>query len=741
LLEALLNSLAGTHWLAAGGAATGLSGLLAALHFRHRALAADARWRRSESLIENLAEGVYRSSLDGRQISANRALVKLNGYDTEAEILASVKQIATEWYVDPHRREAFREQLLRDGHVEDFVSEIFRHKSRERIWITESARLVRDDDTDAPLFYEGSVRDITETVKRLNLEAQFRKLTSRLPVGLFQFLRRRDGNHDVLYLSEGCPRISGIPVEEQTANPAVFTELVLAEDRDGYLSALQRSIETLAPWDCEFRIVARDGTEKWVRINALPEEQNGEITWYGYIADITLRKRQEIEIEELAYFDPLTRLPNRRLFLKRLAQSIEERRLNGCRGALLFIDLDNFKTLNDTQGHDRGDELLVQVASRLRTCVRDGDLVARLGGDEFVIILDEPDQDAASATQRAISVSNRVLAELNRGFEIGDLHHTGSASIGLVVYDGSHQRADEVLKHADIAMYQAKAAGRNGVALFDPAIMSREAERYQLLVELREALAKQQLLLHYQPQVDFNGRVVGAEALLRWNHPRLGLVRPDLFIALAEQHGLMHEVTRVVFEQGLSALARWQRQDATAHIRLSLNVGVQSFASEGFVAVVEDALRMHGIGPGRLTLELTEHVMAKDFGLVADRMNAIKRLGVRLSLDDFGTGYSSLAYLKQLPFDEVKIDGGFVTDIEDSENDRALVKTILAMARTLGLISVAEHVENVRQEAFLRAFGCDVLQGHFYSRAVPEDDFLALCGAARVEGDRQPLIA
>jgi len=737
LLSSVLDLGGSKDWLITANVI--LSALLIAWILRFRGLLnqANRERRHNEDLIENLSEGIYRSSPDGQQLRANKALVKLNGFDTEAEMLEGVKDIGKEWYVEPGRREQFREILRRDGKVEDFVSEIWRYKTRERIWISESARLVYDTGGN-PQFYEGSVREVTETVNRLSQEEQFQKLTRRLPVGLFHFVKRADGVFQTLYLTESASRISGIPIAEQISNPACFSDLVFREDLEIYYESLALSAETHVPWDCEFRIKARDGVEKWVRINAHAEASNGEIAWFGYISDISARKRQEMEIEELAYFDPLTKLPNRRMFLNRMAQALSVCNRRKDHASLLFIDLDNFKTLNDTQGHDMGDALLIQVAARLRGCVRGHDLVARIGGDEFVIIIEEAEADQARATLRAITTANRVLSELNRGFEIGELHHTGSASIGVVVFDGSHMRADEILKRADIAMYEAKAAGRNGMALFDPATMSRESERYELLNDLRVAFADKNLELHYQPQVDFNGRVTGAEALVRWNHPTKGRIGPDRFVALAEQHGLNDELTRFVFNSGLSALAGWQSDPQMAHLRLALNVSVQSFSSDGFVSMVGELLSLYGIEPSRLTLELTEHVMAKDHLRVAQRMAEIKQLGVRLSLDDFGTGYSSLAYLKQLPFDEVKIDGGFVKDIENSENDRALVKTILAMARTLGLTAVAEHVENVRQESFLRAYGCDFLQGYFYSRAVPEADFRAMFNGARDEAVRQP---
>jgi len=299
-----------------------------------------------------------------------------------------------------------------------------------------------------------------------------------------------------------------------------------------------------------------------------------------------------------------------------------------------------------------------------------------------------------------------------------------SASVGVVVFDGAEQQADDILKRADVAMYQAKAAGRNGVALFDPRAMDREKARYQMLQDLRSAANSGQLRLHFQPQLDHERRVVGAEALVRWHHPTLGMVLPSQFIPLADQFGLNMELCPAILEQGLAALSRWQRHPKLSQLRLAMNIGVQCFANDQFVPMVKGAIDRHDVDPTMLTFELTEHVMARNHAQVASRMREIKRLGLRLSLDDFGSGYSSLALLRRLPLDEIKIDGAFVTDIEESDEDRALVRTILAMSRTLKLRAVAEHVESIQQEAFLRAFGCDAFQGFLYSPAMCEDEFL-----------------
>ena len=703
-----------------------LSVLLGLWMLRYRRLWLKANHEKTNTLelIENLTEGIYRSSIDGRQLRANRALVRLNGFDTEEQMLREVRDIAQDWYVDPGRRDEFRRILKEKGKVENFVSEIYRYKTRERIWITESARLVHDDKTGKPLYYEGSVREITETVEKLKLEAMFQKLTSQLPGGLFQFIRHKGGAFTVPYVSSGFRAISGF--HDGYPPQDVFLNLLHKDHREPFIRTLRESGVNLTPWDAEFRIHSLDGIEKWVRVAATPEAIEDGVIWHGYVTDISQRKRNETAIEKLAFYDPLTELPNRRMFLERMANAVESCKANGGHGALLFIDLDNFKTLNDTMGHDTGDIFLTQVAERLSGCVGDHGMVARIGGDEFVIVLEFPEGGQPVATRQAIVTANKVLAAMRKEFQLGILDHRSSASVGVVVFDGACQGPEEVLKNADLAMYNAKFSGRNNVAFYDPMSMSGETERYRLLSDLKKVLSdtNDQLQLHFQPQVDDRGQVIGAEALLRWSHPEHGTMLPGRFMLMAEQFGLSGDIGEIVLAKAIATLSEWQKSDVCAGLRLAVNVSTQPLSSDGFVPYLATLLKEYSVDGSRLTLEVTEHVMAKDQRLIALRMNDLKALGVRLSLDDFGTGSSSLAQLKRMPFDEIKIDGSFIADIEKGENDRALVKTMLTTAQTLGLTAVAEHVENMRQEAFLRAFGCDVFQGFHYSPALEADAFV-----------------
>lgn len=724
IFATLVEAGTSNEWLTAANAI--LSALLVLWMVRNRNLYRRSRVEQANQrdLIENLSEGIYRSLPNGKQLSANKALVRLSGYESEAEILAASEDFGKESYVEPGRRDEFRAILKRDGFVEDFVSEIYRHKTRERIWITESARLVRDAKTGKPLYYEGSVREITEMMNRLKAEELLSKLSSQVPGGLFQLVRQADGSYAIPYASRGFRTIFALDDDEHPGSPRHLLKMVHPADRAALTGALGASRTTMEPLDLEFRATARDGKAKWLRLSAKPETIDGGVIWHGYVNDISVRKKNEMEIEKLAFYDPLTGLPNRRMFMDRMGKAVARCGERGGCGALIFIDLDNFKTLNDTRGHDVGDDYLTQVARRLKGCVRADDTVARIGGDEFVIILEGVSEDSANAARIAIMTANKVLSAMRDDFEVGQFSHRSSASVGVVVFDGKNERPEEILKHADIAMYQAKAAGRDGVALYDHLSMSPESERYRLLNDFKSALSTDALELHFQPQMDDNGRIVGAEALCRWRHPEHGTLLPERFVPLTEQFGLIREFGNVVLAKGVAELARWRENEATVGLRLAVNVNVQSFSCEDFVLNLAALIRRHEVDASLLTLELTESVMAKDRKLIARRMNELKQLGVRLSLDDFGSGYSSLAHLKRLPFDELKIDGSFIADIESGESDRALVKSILGTARTLKLTAVAEHVENVRQEAFLRAFGCDFFQGYLYSPALVGDAFI-----------------
>lgn len=442
--------------------------------------------------------------------------------------------------------------------------------------------------------------------------------------------------------------------------------------------------------------------------------------------DITARKEAEAEIERLAYFDYLTHLPNRRLMLERLHVALASAERHRRHGALLFIDLDNFKTLNDTRGHKVGDLMLVEVARRLLACVRTEDCVARLGGDEFLVMLGDLSDDAEEAAAQAEVVGEKILGQLRSPYELEGRDHHFTASIGICLFSGCTDGEDELLKRADAAMYRAKNAGRNSIRFFDPAMQASLEARAVLEGDLRHALPEQQLLLHFQPQVTSGSKIIGGEALLRWSHPERGMVSPLQFITLAEETGLIVPIGIWVLETACIQLKRWEASPATAGLQLSVNVSARQFHQRDFVQQVTDLVRHSGINPERLKLELTESIVLDNVAEAIEKMHALKSIGVRFSMDDFGTGYSSLSYLKRLPLDELKIDQTFVRDIITDPSDAVIVQTIIGMAHNLGLQVIAEGVETEDQRAFLSLHGCDTCQGYLFSRPVPLPDFEAL---------------
>jgi len=445
------------------------------------------------------------------------------------------------------------------------------------------------------------------------------------------------------------------------------------------------------------------------------------------VQDITLRKQSEEEIHRLAFYDSLTQLPNRRLLHERMLQSMAISARSGKHGAVMFIDLDNFKTLNDTQGHDVGDLLLKEVAQRLSRNVREGDTVARLGGDEFVVALESLNSLAQDAATQAEMIAEKIRNELSQPYLLNGFEHISSPSIGVSLFRGHQSSLDEVLKQADLAMYQAKSTGRNRVCFFDPAMQAEMEYRAELEKDLRASLRFQQLMLYYQMQVDESGTIIGAEALIRWQHPTRGMVSPAQFIPLAEEIGMILPIGDWVIEQACAQLKRWEMDPVMRKIRLSVNVSPRQLSQPYFVEQVKDAIEKSGIRTSQLKLELTESFILHDVEEAIEKMQELNRIGIRFSMDDFGTGYSSLAYLTRLPLEQLKIDQSFVRDIAGDKNSRVMVRTIINIANNFGLEVVAEGVETDEQLAFLRQFGCNKFQGYFFGKPVPLPEFERLC--------------
>ena len=465
---------------------------------------------------------------------------------------------------------------------------------------------------------------------------------------------------------------------------------------------------------------------EWLTITAVVGK-DGKIT--NYICaffDITERKQAEDKIHNLAFYDPLTQLPNRRLLFDRLQQAVITSARNKTSAALLFIDLDNFKILNDTRGHDIGDMLLIEVGRRLQTCLRESDTLARLGGDEFVVLLEGLSEDGTQAAIQARGVVEKALQVINQPYWIKDIEQHSTSSIGVSMFSNSGQKLEDLLKQADTAMYAAKKAGRNTLRFFDPAMQETLELRSQLEAGMRKAIQNDEFRLLYQVQVDSGQRNVGAEALIRWEHPEQGRVSPGQFIPIAEETGMILPIGLWVLQTAGRQLKEWERDPLTRDLLLAVNVSARQFRQSGFVRQVSEVVEQNGIDPSRLKIELTESTVLENVADTIEKMHALKSIGVRFSMDDFGTGYSSLAYLTQLPLDQLKIDQSFVRNIGTKSSDAMIIQTIIGMANNLGIEVIAEGVETEAQREFLLGAGCKLFQGYLFGRPVPLETFAQL---------------
>ncbi len=526
----------------------------------------------------------------------------------------------------------------------------------------------------------------------------------------------------VLFWNRSAERLYGWTPEEAMGQ---CISHLLYDDVTVYQQAIHHVL-ALGEWSGEFIQHRKDGSTLTVEAHwtLVRDEHGNPKSILAINTDITQRKVTELQIQKLAFFDPLTNLPNRVRLVDRLQHALMASARSRRGGALLLIDLDNFKTLNDTLGHDKGDLLLQQVARRLTACVRETDTVARLGGDEFVVMLEQLGTSAQEVAMQSRTIAENVLNALNQPFNLTGYEHRATCSIGIAPF-GQAQGVGELLKRADLAMYQAKTAGRNTLRFFDPDMQQAMTARAALESDLRQALSHNEFLLHWQPQVGGQGEVLGVEALLRWKHPRRGMVSPAVFIPLAEETGAILGLGRWVLEAACAQLAAWATRAETAELTIAVNVSVLQFRHPDFVDQVLAVLDSAGANPRRLKLELTESLLVNDMEETVTKMAALKHRGVCFSLDDFGTGYSSLYYLKRLPLDQLKIDQSFVRDLLSDPNDAAIVRTIVALAHSLGLHVIAEGVENEAQQQFLAEHGCHAYQGYLFSRPLAADQLQA----------------
>ena len=577
------------------------------------------------------------------------------------------------------------------------------------------------DASGKPLRSVGAVQDVTE--QHLAAE-QLRIAAATFETQEAIAITDRDAN--ILRVNRAFEALSGYSAEEMIGqNPRILQS---GRHDAAFYRAMWSDLLSTGKWSGEIWDKRKNGEiyPKYMTITAVCDDHHQVTHYVAVSSDISERKQAEADIHQLAFYDPLTNLPNRRLLLDRLQQAMAVSMRSGRHGALLFMDLDHFKAVNDTQGHAMGDLLLVEVAHRLQSCVREGDSVARLGGDEFVVVLEDLSIQPDEAATQTELVVEKIRDELNRPCMLKDYECHTTPSIGIGLFRGHLENAEELLKHADVAMYQAKKAGRNAIRFFDPQMQTVLEKRTALEADLRQALARQQFLLHYQIQVDSRGKATGAEVLLRWKHSERGFVFPDQFIPLAEESGLIVPIGLWVLETACAQLNAWQDDAFTRDLTLAVNVSARQFHQADFVAEVQRVLMDCCIKPSLLKLELTESTVLENVQDTIAKMRELKMLGVSFSMDDFGTGYSSLQYLKRLPLGQIKIDRSFVSDITSDPNDAAIVQAIIAMSEALGLNVIAEGVETEAQRDFLDKHGCHAFQGYLFSKPVIVGEFEAL---------------
>lgn len=538
-----------------------------------------------------------------------------------------------------------------------------------------------------------------------------------------------------LVWSEEVYRIFEVDSEYSEANYETFLNRIYPEDRDLVNSAYMTSLSTKQPYEVTHRLLMEDGRIKWVHESGKSEfdEEGKPVRSIGTVHDISERKIAEEEITRLSFFDSLTQLPNRTLLIDRLNQARVLSERNQQFGALLFIDLDNFKTLNDTLGHGMGDLLLQESSKRLVGCVREGDSVARLGGDEFVILLTGLGSDEKYAASVCESIGKKILSLLSESYVLEGIPYQSTASIGITLFNGDEVSDDELMKQADLAMYKSKEFGRNSLSFFDPQMESSLKERALLEEEIRRGIEEKQFILYFQPQVLQDGKAYGVEVLVRWNHPQRGVVSPAEFIPIAEETGLILPLGEWILKTACYQIARWADHEMFKSLSVAVNVSARQFSQKDFVEQVLSSLEESGADPRRLKLELTESLLVQNVEETILKMEHLKAKGVRFSLDDFGTGYSSLSYLKRLPLDQLKIDQSFVRDVLNDPNDAILCKSTIALADSMGLSVIAEGVETQEQLDILLSFGCYAYQGYWFSRPLPLNAFEAYQCSAMVD--------
>jgi diguanylate cyclase (GGDEF)-like protein/PAS domain S-box-containing protein len=706
------------------------------IHIHARNKAVDALQKSKEeqfrAMVRTSLDGFWITDREGHFLEANDAYCNLVGYSREELLGMTLYDVDT-----------LAEPLTFKRHIRNVIengSDRFEIQNRSKdgrvLTLEASANYSHASGGQVYCF----VRDITERRER----EEALRLAGSVFNNVEEAVMVTDADNRIIGVNPAFTSITGYAADEVIGK----TPRILASGKHDseFYREMWRELLNTGRWSGEIWDKRRNGEiyPKWLTISAGKGEDGETREYVAIFSDITERKRAEEEILHLAFYDSLTRLPNRRLLLDRFRSALLLSARNRHYGAVLFLDMDRFKVLNDTLGHDHGDLLLVEVAQRIQACVREVDTVARLGGDEFVVLFEELSADAEEASQKIAVIAEKLRMTLAAPYQLDGHEHHSSPSIGVCLYLGSDEPVEVLLKRADMAMYQAKDSGRNAVRFFDPVMQQAVETRAALEADLRRALAGRQLHLYYQLQVGEDHRPLGAEALVRWMHPVRGMVMPAQFIPVAEESSLILDIGNWVLETACRQLAAWERNEHMRHLVVAVNVSAPQFRMHDFVERVAVLTHRHGFNPARLKLELTESVVLGDVADVVEKMRALKELGVKLSMDDFGVGYSSLAYLKQLPLDQIKIDKSFVRNIATDSNDAVMVQAIIDMAQNFRMDVIAEGVETEAQLDFLRQNGCLSYQGYLFSKPVPLDEFeqrvmLAAPAAQAADGPLPPL--
>jgi diguanylate cyclase (GGDEF)-like protein/PAS domain S-box-containing protein len=659
---------------------------------------------------------------DGRFIDVNEAFLACTGFEREEVIGRTAVELGI--WANPGDRKILVDAIRHNSECRNLEAP-YRTKDGRLRWGLLSVTAIELDGVPCIL---SVTRDITEAKAAeqrlaaaqvaLGASEERYRATFQSSIDAININRLSDGVF--VDVNEAFLRFVGYERDEvigRTSRELNFW--VDPEDRQRMIESLRRNGSCR---DLQARFRRKNGDIVWGQLSESIIEADGVPCILSVTRDVSAAKAAEEQIRDLAFYDPLTHLPNRSLLMERLRQSLAASSRNNRKRALLFVDLDNFKILNDTLGHRTGDLMLQEVAVRLAACIREADSVARLGGDEFVVMLEDLSDVPEDAAAQAEVVGEKILAAINQPFWLAGRECLSTSSIGITVFGDKRESTDEVLQQADIAMYQAKAAGRNTMRFFAPALQAAVNARAVLEEDIRQAIKASQFVLYYQPQLDSIG-LVGAEALIRWNHPRRGLLLPGEFIPLAEETGLIQALGDWVLETACAQVAAWADRPETAHISLAINISARQFRQPGFVDKVLEALNRTGANPQNIKLELTESMLVENIEDIIAKMTLLKSHGLKFSLDDFGTGYSSLAYLKRLPIDQLKIDSSFVRDIVVDIGSRAIAQSVISLSRALGLSVIAECVETEEQRAFLSRLGCHAFQGFLFGPPLPLAEF------------------